>query len=187
MPSDLLERRPDIRQAEQQLAAQTARIGAAQALRLPTFNLTGSLGLASESLSDFNSSDAVTWGIGATLFGPLFDWGKSKRRVEIEQARTRQLLKTYEQSVLQALREVEDSLAGVRTFGAELAARERQLNAANSAAALSRARYDGGVTSFLEVLDSERSQFNAELAASATRRQQFDSVVRLYRALGGGW
>ncbi len=187
MPSDLLERRPDIRQAEQQLAAQTARIGAAQALRLPTFDLTGSLGLASEALSDFNSSDAVTWGIGATLFGPLFDWGKSKRRVEIEQARTRQLLKTYEQSVLQALREVDDSLAGVRTFSAELAARERQLNAANSAAALSRARYDGGVTSFLEVLDSERSQFNAELAASIVRRQQFDSVVQLYRALGGGW
>ncbi len=75
----------------------------------------------------------------------------------------------------------------MRTFGAELAARERQLNAANSAAALWRARYDGGVTSFLEVLDSERSQFDAELAASATRRQQFDSVVRLYRALGGGW
>jgi multidrug efflux system outer membrane protein len=187
LPSELLERRPDVRQAEQSLAAQTARIGAAQALRLPTFNLTGSLGLASQDLSNFTSSDSVTWGIGATLFGPLVDWGKNKRRVEVEKAITRQRLAIYEQTVLQALREVDDSLAGVRTFGDELAARERQLAAASSAAELSRARYDGGVTSFLEVLESERSLFEAELAASSIRRQQFDSVVQLYRALGGGW
>ena len=187
LPMELLERRPDVRQAEQSLAAQTARIGAAQALRLPTFNLTGSLGLASQDLSDFASSDAVTWGIGATLFGPLIDWGKNKRRVEVEKAITSQLLASYEQTVLQALREVDDSLAGVRTFGDELAARERQLAAAQSASELSNARYDGGVTSFLEVLESERSLFDAELAASSIRRQQFDAVVQLYRALGGGW
>ena len=88
LPIELLERRPDVRQAEQSLAAQTARIGAAQALRLPTFSLTGSLGLASQDLSNFASSDAVTWGIGATLFGPLIDWGKNKRRVEVEKAIT---------------------------------------------------------------------------------------------------
>jgi multidrug efflux system outer membrane protein len=187
MPMELLERRPDVRQAEQSLAAQTARIGAAQALRLPTFDLTGSLGLASQDLSNFTSSDAVTWGIGATLFGPLIDWGKNKRRVEVEKAITQQLLANYEQTVLQALREVDDSLAGVRTLGDELAARERQLAAASSAAELSRARYDGGVTSFLEVLESERSLFEAELATSSIRRQQFDAVVQLYRALGGGW
>jgi len=187
MPIELLERRPDIRQAEQALAAQTARIGAAQALRLPTFDLTGSLGLASQELSNLTSSDSVTWGIGATLFGPLIDWGKNKRRVEIEQAIARQRLATYEQTVLQALREVDDSLAGVRTFRDELAARERQLAAASSASELSNARYDGGVTSFLEVLESERSLFEAELATSSTRRQQFDAVVQLYRALGGGW
>ena len=187
LPADLLERRPDVRQAEQALAAQTARIGAAQALRLPTFSLTGALGLASDELSNFTDSDAGTWGLGAALFGPLVDWGQSARRVEIEQARTRQLLSTYEQTVLQALREVEDSLAGVSTFGLELAARERQANAARSAASLSRARYDGGVTSYLEVLDSERSLFVAELSASSTRRQQLVAIVELYKALGGGW
>ena len=187
LPSDLLEKRPDVRQAEQALAAQTARIGAAEALRLPTFSLTGALGLASDDLSNFTDSNAGTWGLGASLFGPLFDWGQSARRVEIEQARTRQLLSSYEQTVLQALREVEDSLAGVRTFGQELAARERQVSAARSAASLSRARYDGGVTSYLEVLDSERSLFVAELSASATRRQQLVAIVTLYKALGGGW
>ncbi|MDJ0928245.1 MAG: efflux transporter outer membrane subunit, partial [Gammaproteobacteria bacterium] len=140
LPSELLARRPDVRQAEQALAAQTARIGAAQALRLPTVNLTGALGFASDDLSNLVDSDGVAWNVGGNLLGPLFDAGKSKRQVEIEQARTEQLLKEYEQTVLESFAEVEDALAGVRTFGAELAARRRQLVAARSAATLSRAR-----------------------------------------------
>jgi multidrug efflux system outer membrane protein len=187
LPSELLERRPDIRQAEQLLAAQTARIGAAQALRLPTLNLTGALGVASSDLSDLIDSDSELWSIGGDFFGPLFDSGRSKRRVEVEKARTEQLLLNYEQTILLALREVEDSLAAARTLRSELAARDRQVVAARSAATLSRARYDGGVTSYLEVLDSERSLFQAELAASATRRAQQVSIVQLYKALGGGW
>ncbi|HHQ13733.1 MAG TPA: efflux transporter outer membrane subunit, partial [Chromatiales bacterium] len=152
LPAQLLARRPDIRQAEQLLAAQTARIGAAQALRLPTLSLTGAFGLASNELSKFNTGEAVAWNIGANLFGPLFDAGKSKRQVEIEKARTEQLLKQYERTVQQGLREVEDALVSIRTRGEELAARQRQLNAARSAAMLSHSRYDGGVTSYLEVL-----------------------------------
>ncbi len=187
LPAELLQRRPDVRQAEQALAAQTARIGAAQALRLPTLNLTGAFGLASSELSNFNNSDATTWGVGASLFGPLFDAGKSKRQVEIEKARTVQLLREYEQTVLQSFREVEDALIGIRTRADELAARQRQVAAARSAAKLSRARYDGGVTSYLEVLDTERSLFNAELAESTTRREQLVAIVELYKALGGGW
>ncbi len=187
LPAQLLSRRPDIREAEQLLAAQTARIGAAQALRLPTLSLTGAFGLASSELSQFNSGEAIAWDIGAKLFGPLFDAGMSKRRVEIEKARTEQLLKQYEKTVQQALREVEDALVGIRTRGDELAARARQLDAARSAAMLSHSRYDGGVTSYLEVLDSERSLFNAELAESITRRNQLIAVVELYKALGGGW
>jgi multidrug efflux system outer membrane protein len=187
LPSELLERRPDIRVAEQQLVAQTARIGVAEAIRFPSLSLTGSLGLASDELSGFFSSDNKTWGLSAGLIAPVFNAGRNKRRVEVEVARTEQALLNYEQTVLQAMREVEDSLVGVHTYKHEVLARESQEKAAASAAMLSRARYNGGVTSYLEVLESERSLFRAELLASSTRREQLVSYVTLYKALGGGW
>jgi len=187
LPSELLERRPDVRVAEQQLAAQTARIGVAEAIRFPSLSLTGSLGLASNDLSGFFSSDNQTWGLSAGLIAPVFNAGRNKRRVEVEVARTEQALLTYQQTVLQALREVEDSLISVDTYESEVMARENQEKAAASAAMLSRARYDGGVTSYLEVLESERSLFRAELLASSTHREQLVSYVTLYKALGGGW
>jgi len=187
LPSELLERRPDVRQAEQQLAAQTARIGIAEALRWPSLDLTVSLGLASSDLSDLLDSDAKIWDISGNLFAPIFNSGQNKRRVEVEKARTEQLLNAYEQTVLQAFREVEDALVGIRTLYDEARAREGQVKAARSAATLSRARYDGGVTSYLEVLESERSLFRAELAESSVRREQLVGVVSLYKALGGGW
>ncbi len=187
LPSELLERRPDVRVAEQQLAAQTARIGVAEAIRFPSLSLTGTLGLASDELSGFFSSDNQNWGLSAGLIAPVFNAGRNKRRVEVEMARTVQALLNYEQTVLQALREVEDSLVGVDTYQQEVLARENQEKAAASAAMLSRARYDGGVTSYLEVLESERSLFRAELLASSTHREQLVSYVTLYKALGGGW
>jgi len=187
LPSELLERRPDIRNAEQRLAAQTARIGVAEAIRFPSLSLTGTLGLASDDLSGFFSSDNKTWGLSAGLFAPVFNAGRNKRRVEVEIARTEQALLNYEQTVLQALQEVEDSLVSVHTYKREVLARKSQQQAAASAAMLSRARYDGGVTSYLEVLESERSLFRAELLASSTHRQQLVSYVTLYKALGGGW
>jgi multidrug efflux system outer membrane protein len=187
LPSELLERRPDVRVAEQQLAAQTARIGVAEAIRFPSLSLTGTLGLASDDLSGFFSSDNKTWGLSAGLIAPVFNAGRNKRRVEVEVARTEQALLNYEQTVLQALREVEDTLVGVHTYELEVQARENQRKAATSAAMLSRARYNGGVTSYLEVLESERSLFTAELLASSTRREQLVSYVTLYKALGGGW
>jgi len=187
LPSELLERRPDIRVAEQTLAAQTARIGVAEAIRFPSLSLTGSLGLASDDLSGFFSSDNKTWGLSAGLIAPVFNAGRNKRRVEVEVARTEQALLNYEQTVLQAMREVEDSLIGVHTYEREVVARENQQKAAASATMLSRARYNGGVTSYLEVLESERSLFRAELLASSTHREQLVSYVTLYKALGGGW
>jgi len=187
LPSELLERRPDVRQAEQELAAQTARIGVAEALRWPSFSLTGTLGLASPELNDFISSDNEAWSIGGSLLGPIFDAGRSRSRVEQERARTAQLVSAYELAVLRAFEEVENSLIDFSTFRLEASAREAQVVAAQSATELSRARYDGGVTSYLEVLESERSLFRTELAASATRRQQVVSLVTLYKALGGGW
>lgn len=187
LPSELLERRPDIRQAAQQLAAQTARIGVAEALRFPSLSLTGTLGLASGELDDFISSDNKTWGVSANLLGPIFDAGRSRSRVEAERARTEQLLNQYQFTVLRALQEVEDTLIAIDTYQREARAREAQVLAARSAAELSRARYNGGVTSYLEVLESERSLFRTELLASSTRRQHLVSMVSLYKALGGGW
>ncbi len=187
LPSELLERRPDIRQAERALAAQTAQIGVAKALRFPSLSLTGTLGLSSNELDDFISSDNKAWGISADLLGPIFDAGRGKARVEAEQARTEQLLAAYQLTILRAFQEVEDSLVAIETYKREADARDMQVMAARSATKLSRARYDGGVTSYLEVLESERSLFRAELLALATRRAQVVSIVTLYKALGGGW
>lgn len=187
LPSELLERRPDVLAAEQQLAAQIARIGIAQSLRFPQLSLTGTAGVASNDLSTLLRSDSSIWNLGANLFAPLFTGGKNKQRVEIEKARAEQLLRQYELTVLQSFREVEDALVAIRTYSDESAARDMQARAATNAAMLSRARYNGGVSSFLEVLDSERSLFQAELAQSQVRRSRLESIVSLYKALGGGW
>ncbi|MGI9329894.1 MAG: efflux transporter outer membrane subunit [Gammaproteobacteria bacterium] len=185
VPAELLERRPDIRQAEQALAAQTARIGVAIANRLPSLNLLGQLGFVDDNLDDLFNDDL--WSVGGSLTGPIFDAGRTKQQVEVERARTEQLLNEYTLTIQRALAEVDDSLAGIRTYREELAARSRQVTAARSASTLSRARYDGGVTSYLEVLDSDRSLFDAELARSITRRRSLTAIVDLYTALGGGW
>jgi multidrug efflux system outer membrane protein len=187
LPSELLKQRPDIRAAEQQLMAQTALIGVSEAARWPSLQLTGALGFESGDLSTITDSDADFWNIGANFLAPVFNAGRNKNRVEAEKARTEQALQTYLKTIQQALREVEDALVAVRTFRAENAARERQVEAARSAARLSRARYDGGVTSYLEVLDTERSLFQSELAASETRRRELNAIIGLYKALGGGW
>jgi len=187
LPSRLLQRRPDLIAAEEQLKAATARIGVAEALRYPSLNLLGSFGLESDDSSDFISSDAKTWSIGANLFAPIFNSGQLKAQAEAQRARTKQAMLQYESTLQQALREVEDALVAIRTYHAEHAARTRQAIAARNATRLSRARYDGGVVDYLEVLDSERSQFSAELAQSSTLRLYLNAIVELYKALGGGW
>jgi len=187
LPAELLERRPDVRAAERSLAAQTARIGVAKAARFPTISLTGSGGYTSGEFDDLLDSDASLWNLGANILAPVYNAGRNRSRQEAEVARTEQLRRQYELTVLQAFREVEDALVAVRTFRDETLAREMQVAAARSAAFLSRARYDGGVTSYLEVLDAERSLFNAEIATSSAWRAQLVAVVGLYKALGGGW
>jgi multidrug efflux system outer membrane protein len=187
LPATLLERRPDIRAAEQQLAAQTARIGVAKALRFPSISLTANGGYISDDLDDLLESDSELWDIRIDILGPLFDAGKRKAQVDVEVARTDQVLKEYEQTILEAMQEVEDALAGIKYYREELTARSMQLRAARSASKLSRARYDGGITDYLEVLDSDRSLFDAQLSQSVVERLQLVSVVRLYKALGGGW
>jgi len=187
LPSALLQRRPDVASTEAQLAAQTARIGAAEALRFPSLSLTGFAGVESTNLSDLNSSDAGTWSIDANIFAPIFNSGQLKANVEIERARTEQLLLNYEATVQQAFREVEDALVAVRTYRDEMMSQQRRVVAARNAARLSQARYDGGVVDYLEVLDSERTRFNAELDQSQTLQRYLNAIVELYKALGGGW
>ncbi len=187
LPSELLQRRPDVLASEAELAAQTARIGVAQAARWPSLSLTGALGFESDDLSTLTDSGSDFWSAGLGIVQPLFNAGRNKSRVEIEEARTEQALLAYEQTVQRAFREVEDALVAVRTYRSEHEARRRQVAAARSAATLSRARYDGGVTSYLEVLDIERSLFNAELAESQTLRLYINAIIELYKALGGGW
>jgi len=187
LPSELLQRRPDVLSSEAELAAQTARIGVAQAARWPSLSLTGALGFESDDLSTLTDSGSDFWSAGAGILAPVFNSGRNKSRVEIERARTEQALLAYERTVQRAFREVEDALAAVRTYRLEHQARERQVAAARSAATLSRARYDGGVTSYLEVLDTERSLFSAELTESQTQRLYINAIIELYKALGGGW
>ena len=186
LPSELLERRPDIMQAEYLLKAQNARIGVAEALRLPSISLTGILGGASDELSTLTSGGAA-WSVIGSLFGPVFNFDQDKMRVEIEKERTKQLLYDYENTVLLAFREVEDALQEINTYKKQLLAVQRKYKAANNAAALSMMRYDKGVTSFLEVLDTERELFSVELELSELNQLFLTSYIRLYKALGGGW
>jgi multidrug efflux system outer membrane protein len=181
LPSDLLQRRPDILQAERQLHAQTARIGAAKALRFPQFNLTADLG------AQFDDGTTGIFDLGAQLFGPIYNAGEISNQIEVEIARTEQLLNRYEQTILNAYREVDDALISVRTYRAEFDARNRQMAAAKNAAELSWTRYEGGMTSYLEVLDLQRSFFSSQLQASESFQLQLTSIVRLFQALGGGW
>ena len=186
LPSSLLERRPDVADAKYRLQAQTARIGVAEALRLPSISLTGLLGVASSELSD-RTSNGFVWNAGAGLSGSLFNFGKNQRRVEIEEAKTRQVLFFYENTVLTAFREVEDALVAVETYKRQVQAVNRQVRAARNANDLSKDRYDQGITSYLEVLETERQLFSAELDYSDLSQQQMNAYVGLYKALGGGW
>ena len=187
LPSELLQRRPDVLQAEANLMAATATVGVAEALRYPSISLTGSFGAESTDLSDLNSGDAETWGIGANLFAPIFNSGQLKAQAEAARERARQAAFVYESTLQESFREVEDALVAVRTYNVENEAQTRRAFAARNAARLSRARYDGGVVDYLEVLDTERTLFDAELAQSQTLQLYYNAIVRLYGALGGGW
>lgn len=186
MPSDILERRPDIAQARYLLKAQTENIGVAQALRFPAFTLTGTLGVASTELGSITNGGGV-WSVGGQLLGPVFDFNKNKRRVEIEEQKMQQALFQYENTILAAFREVEDALVEIATYRRELAAIDRQQKAAKNANELSKERYDKGVSSYLEVLDTERTLFSAKLQLSDLQQQYLNAYVNLYKALGGGW
>lgn len=186
LPSNILIRRPDIARALYLLKAETERVGVAEAMRFPSFSLTGLLGVARSDVSSV-TSDGGIWSVSGGVLGPLIDFKKNIRRVEIQKEKTRQALYRYENTVLIAFGEVEDSLAEIQTYREELAAVTRQRKAAKNANILSKKRYDRGVASYLEVLDTERSLFDAELKLSKLKQQYLNAYVKLYKALGGGW
>ncbi len=186
LPSMLMERRPDILMSEQLVHAQTAKIGVAVAQRFPSISLTGLLGVASNDISML-TANGLAWSAGASLLGPLFHFGRNKRRVEVERYKAEQALREYERTVITAFREVEDALVEIETLKRELRISQDYVNAALSAQALSKERYDKGVTSFLELLESQRQAFEAELKLSDVTQQLFNGYVKLYKALGGGW
>ena len=186
LPSELLERRPDICQAMYLLQAQNAKIGATQALRFPSISLTGAFGLASTELASATSEGGV-WSVFGGLFGPIYHFNKYKRQVDVERERTRQALLAYERAVLNAFREVEDALVEIDTYRRQLLSSEVKLKAATNAEELALIRYDKGVSSYLEVLDANRTSFSVALEASQLKQLYLNAYINLYKAMGGGW
>jgi outer membrane protein, multidrug efflux system len=187
LSSQLLDRRPDIRSAEKSLQAQFERIGVAQANRLPSISLTGLLGFASPQLSTFVSGNGFVANGFGIIAGPLFNFNQNKKLVEVERKRTDQLYYQYQGVVLSAFGDVDNALAEYKTLTEEYAQRLIQVEAAQKALVLSRARYDSGFTSYLEVTILENNLFDAQLLQSITLQQKLSSIVGLYKALGGGW
>jgi outer membrane protein, multidrug efflux system len=187
LPSQLLLHRPDVLQAEQIWIAQNEQIGVAQAMRFPSISLTGILGVASNELSNITASGSfVTYALG-TATGPIFNFGKNKRRVEIERQKTEQARLQYEKTVISAFAEVENALISVDTYRREYEARYKQMQASRGAANLSHERYNAGYTNYLEVLDNDRTELDALLQAAQALQLHLQSTVQLYKALGGGW
>jgi multidrug efflux system outer membrane protein len=186
LPSQLIERRPDIKEAEENYRAANEQIGVAIAMRLPSISLTGLLGLASDDLSTL-TSNGLAWSAGASLLGPVFQFGKNKRRVDIATYEAQQALLSYENTVLQAFKEVEDALVTIETIKRELTALQVRYHAAMNAENLSWQRYDKGVTSYLEVIDSQTQSFQSQLDYSQARQDLLSAYAQLYKALGGGW
>jgi NodT family efflux transporter outer membrane factor (OMF) lipoprotein len=187
LPSSLLERRPDIRQAEQQLIAATAQIGAAKAEYFPRISLTGFLGSQSRALSNLLTTPAATWSAGLGAVAPLFNAGRTRANVQFTEAVQREAVVNYQRTIYTAFREVSDSLAGYRKTAEQRVQQERLVEALREATRLSSQRYEGGLDSYLPVLDAQRNLFQGELDLARLRQLELASIVQLYRALGGGW
>jgi multidrug efflux system outer membrane protein len=187
MPSAMLQRRPDIRSAEAALIAATAQIGVAEANRLPSLNLSSFLGTAAASTSDLFSDVARTWGVGASVMGPLFDFGRSQSGVESAEALAEQAEAQYRLTVLTAFNEVRDALYSYDFSERRLAAIDEQLEAVARTRELAVLMYDQGQVSQLERLDAERNLLSARLAQADARREQLAATATLFKALGGGW
>jgi multidrug efflux system outer membrane protein len=187
LPSDILTQRPDVVAAEQSLVAANARVSAARALYFPSISLTGLLGVASLDLDNLFSSGSDTWSYAGQATGPIFQGGSVVGVNKQADARKAQLLANYEKTVQRAFADVDDALIATQKSSERTQAQRAQVEALRDYARLSRKRYEGGYSSYLEVLDAETSLFNAELLYSQGQRERLLAHVDLYKALGGGW
>jgi multidrug efflux system outer membrane protein len=187
LPSSLLERRPDIRQAEQELIAANAEIGAAKAEYFPRISLTGLLGVQSRSLTSLVSGGAGLWSAGLGATAPIFNAGRTGANVRYAESVQRELVVRYQKAIHAALRDVADALAGFHKTVDQRTEQQRLVEALEASARLSRQRYQGGVDNYLQVLDAQRNLFQGELELARLRQRELASIVQLYRALGGGW
>jgi NodT family efflux transporter outer membrane factor (OMF) lipoprotein len=186
MPADLVRRRPDVRRAERNLAAQTARIGVATAALYPNFFIAGDFSYLTASGSIFDSGNQQ-WSLGPFFSWNLFDGGRVRSAIDVEEARTEQLLAIYEQTVLRALQDVDDSLVGYAEERKRLAALTRSEIAAADATRLVQELYKRGLTNFQNVLDTERSLFGQQDLLAESEGNVMLNLISIYRALGGGW
>ena len=187
LPASLLERRPDILQAEQNLIAANANIGAAKALYYPQFNLTGMLGSVSAAFGDFLTGPATAWTIAAGVAGPLFTAGSIAGQVQSAQARKDEALAVYQQTIFGAFRETNDALVGAARKREEAAAQAQRVASLREYARLSRLRFNSGYAGYTDTLFAENELFTAELAAVRTAADRYTQVVNVYKAFGGGW
>ncbi len=187
LPSDLLQRRPDIRAAEATMIAANARIGSAEASRLPSLNLSAFLGSSTADTTDLFTSSAETWGLGASIAGPLFDFGRARAQVETAEAQAEQANTQYRATVNTAFNEVRDALVTYDTSGERIDTIHKQVEAISHTYDLAKIRYREGMTSFIEVLDAQRAQHSAELELAEAMRDRLTATATLFKALGGGW
>src|SRR5262249_9839082 len=187
LPSTLLERRPYIRSAESQLAAATARIGVAKADYFPRVTLTGAAGAGGVAINGSWFGPFGLASIAPQITLPIFNMGRVKAGVDSAEARAQQALLIYQQTIQQAFRDVSDALVEHRKRREFREQQQPLVESLRDAAQLANMRYQGGVTSYLEVLDTERQLFDAELALAQAQRDELLAIVRIYRALGGGW
>ena len=187
LPSTLLERRPDILQAEQNLVAANASIGAARALYYPTISLTGALGSASTAFGTFLSGPASAWLAAASVAGPILTFGGISGQVQTAEAQERQALFIYQQTILNAFRETNDALSGSQNKIEELAMQAERVRQLREFARLARLKFDKGIVGYLEVLIADNELFAAELASVRLQAERYVQLVAVYQAMGGGW
>jgi len=187
LPSALLERRPDIREAEQNLIAANAQIGVARSAYFPQISLTANAGYQSAALTDLFTGPAGLWTLAGTLTQPIFEGGRLKSGVRLAEAQNEQLLLTYQQTIQAAFRDVSNALVAYRKNREFRIQQQNLVDSARDAARLSEIRFKAGSTDYLEVLTNETNSFSAELALAQAQGNELNALVQLYQALGGGW
>jgi len=187
IPSSLLERRPDIREAEENLIAANAQIGVARSAYFPQISLTGTAGYESAALTNLFKGPAGLWTLVGSVSQPIFEGGRLRSNVRLAEAQHQQLLLTYQQSIQGAFRDVSNALIAYRKFREFRIQQQNLLESAQDAARLSQTRFKAGATDYLEVLTNETNSFSAELALAQAQGNELNALVQLYQALGGGW